>query len=43
MQELFEAEVAREASDIHIKVGDFMHARIHGKLQPVSTTPIVLM
>jgi hypothetical protein len=35
MQELFEGEVAREASD-----GDFMRARIHGKLQPVSATPI---
>lgn len=36
MQELFKAAVARGASDIHIKAGDFMRARIHGKLQPLT-------
>jgi len=36
MQELFKAAVERGASDIHIKAGDFMRARIHGKLQPLT-------
>ena len=35
MQERFKAAVARGASDIHIKAGDFMRARIHGVLQPL--------
>jgi Tfp pilus assembly pilus retraction ATPase PilT len=43
MQELFKAAVARGTGDIHIKAGDFMRARIHGRLQPVSTAPIVWM
>jgi len=36
MQELFKAAVERGASDIHIKAGDFMRARIHGELQPLT-------
>lgn len=36
MQELFKAAVERGASDIHIKAGDFMRARIHGALQPLT-------
>ena len=35
MQELFKAAVERGASDIHIKAGDFMRARVHGVLQPL--------
>ena len=36
MQELFKAAVERGASDIHIKAGDHMRARIHGVLQPLT-------
>lgn len=36
MQELFKAAVERGASDIHIKAGDFIRARIHGDLQPLT-------
>jgi twitching motility protein PilT len=36
MQELFRAAVERGASDIHIKAGDYMRARIHGVLQPLT-------
>ncbi len=36
MQELFKAAVERGASDIHIKAGDFMRARINGVLQPLT-------
>jgi twitching motility protein PilT len=36
MQELFKAAVERGASDIHIKAGEFMRARIHGILQPLT-------
>ncbi len=36
MQELFKAAVQRGASDIHIKAGDYMRARIHGVLQPLT-------
>jgi twitching motility protein PilT len=36
MQELFKAAVERGASDIHIKAGDYMRARIHGVLQPLT-------
>jgi Tfp pilus assembly pilus retraction ATPase PilT len=36
MQELFKAAVERGASDIHIKAGDFMRARVHGDLQPLT-------
>ena len=36
MQELFKAAVERGASDIHIKAGDYMRARIHGALQPLT-------
>ncbi len=36
MQELFKAAVERGASDIHIKAGDFMRARINGDLQPLT-------
>jgi twitching motility protein PilT len=36
MQELFKAAIERGASDIHIKAGDHMRARIHGELQPLT-------
>ena len=36
MQELFKAAIDRGASDIHIKAGDFIRARIHGDLQPLT-------
>jgi twitching motility protein PilT len=36
MQELFKAAVERGASDIHIKAGDFIRARVHGVLQPLT-------
>ena len=36
MQELFKAAVERGASDIHIKAGNFIRARIHGDLQPLT-------
>ena len=36
MQEMFKAAVERGASDIHIKAGDFIRARIHGDLQPLT-------
>jgi len=36
MQELFKAALERGASDIHIKAGDFVGARIHGDLQPLT-------
>ncbi len=36
MQELFKAAIERGASDIHIKAGDFIRARIHGDLQPLT-------
>jgi len=36
MQELFRAAIERGASDIHIKSGDFIRARIHGDLQPLT-------
>jgi len=36
MQELFKAAVERGASDIHIKAGDFMRARIYGELHPLT-------
>ncbi|MGD2045525.1 MAG: PilT/PilU family type 4a pilus ATPase [Gemmatimonadota bacterium] len=36
MQELFKAAVERGASDIHIKAGDYMRARVHGVLQPLT-------
>ena len=36
MHELFKAAVERGASDIHIKAGDFIRARIHGDLQPLT-------
>jgi len=36
MHELFKAAVERGASDIHIKAGDFVRARIHGELQPLT-------
>jgi twitching motility protein PilT len=36
MHELFKAAVERGASDIHIKAGDYMRARIHGILQPLT-------
>jgi twitching motility protein PilT len=36
MQELFKAAIERGASDIHIKSGDFIRARIHGDLQPLT-------
>lgn len=36
MQELFKAAIERGASDIHIKSGDVIRARIHGELQPLT-------
>jgi twitching motility protein PilT len=36
MQELFKAAVERGASDIHIKAGDYIRARIYGDLQPLT-------
>ena len=36
MQELFKAAVERGASDIHIKAGDVIRARINGDLQPLT-------
>ncbi|MDX1647652.1 MAG: PilT/PilU family type 4a pilus ATPase [Longimicrobiales bacterium] len=36
MQELFKAAVERGASDIHIKAGDYMRARIFGELKPLT-------
>ncbi|MGB0542966.1 MAG: hypothetical protein ACPGPI_04550 [Longimicrobiales bacterium] len=36
MQELFKAAVERGASDIHIRAGDLMRARVHGALQPLT-------
>ena len=36
MHEIFKAAVERGASDIHIKAGDFIRARIHGDLQPLT-------
>ena len=36
MQELFKAAIERGASDIHIKAGDVIRARIHGDLVPLT-------
>ena len=36
MEELFKAAIERGASDIHIKAGDYIRARIHGELQPLT-------
>ena len=36
MIEMFKAAVERGASDIHIKSGDVVRARLHGKLVPVT-------
>ena len=36
MIEIFKAAVQRGASDIHIKSGDFVRARINGRLQALS-------
>jgi len=36
MQELFKAAIDRGASDIHIKAGDVIRARIHGDLLPLT-------
>jgi twitching motility protein PilT len=36
MQELFKAAIERGASDIHVKAGDVIRARIHGDLQPLT-------
>ncbi len=36
MQELFKAAIERGASDIHIKSGDVIRARIHGELKPLT-------
>ena len=41
MQEMFKAAVERGASDIHIKAGDFVRARIHGDLQPLTQQEVV--
>src|SRR5690242_12079103 len=36
MIEIFKGAIERGASDIHIKAGDNIRARIHGKLSPVT-------
>ena len=36
MQELFKAAIERGASDVHIKAGDVIRARIHGELVPLT-------
>ena len=36
MVEIFKAAIERGASDIHIKAGDVVRARIHGKLLPLT-------
>ena len=36
MIEIFKAAIQRGASDIHIKSGDVVRARIHGRLVPLS-------
>jgi Tfp pilus assembly pilus retraction ATPase PilT len=36
MQELFRAAIERGASDIDIRAGDFIRARVHGDLQPLT-------
>ncbi len=36
MQELFKAAIDRGASDVHIKAGDVIRARIHGDLLPLT-------
>ena len=36
MIEIFKAAVDRGASDLHVKAGDLIRARIHGKLQPIT-------
>ncbi|GMV06991.1 MAG: twitching motility protein PilT [Gemmatimonadota bacterium] len=36
MQELFKAAIERGASDVHIKAGDVVRARIHGDLVPLT-------
>jgi twitching motility protein PilT len=36
MIEIFKAAIARGASDIHIKSGDMVRARIHGRLVPLT-------
>jgi twitching motility protein PilT len=36
MIELFKAAVARGASDIHVKSGDFVRIRLHGRLIPLT-------
>ncbi|MDP2957368.1 MAG: PilT/PilU family type 4a pilus ATPase [Longimicrobiales bacterium] len=36
MQELFKAAIERGASDVHIKAGDVIRARIHGDLIPLT-------
>jgi twitching motility protein PilT len=36
MIEIFKAAIQRGASDLHIKSGDFMRARVTGELQPIT-------
>ena len=36
MVEIFKAAIERGASDIHIKAGDNVRARLHGRLAPVT-------
>jgi twitching motility protein PilT len=36
MVEIFRAAITRGASDIHIKSGDVIRARIHGNLVPLT-------
>ena len=40
MIEIFKAAVERGASDIHIKAGDVIRARMHGKLVPMTQQKI---
>jgi len=36
MNDIFKAAIMRGASDIHIKAGDFIRARVHGRLFPLT-------
>jgi twitching motility protein PilT len=40
VNEIFRAAVERKASDIHIKAGDVVRARIHGRLLPLTRDPV---
>ena len=40
MNEMFKKAIEDGASDIHIKAGDFVRARLHGKLVPLTDQKI---